>query len=528
MKKYLLLAFSVFLYHNSALANNVTVANCAPPTASITLEINNVRARLLNGGDLWWGNNGYEIPKGSNLNSISAGAIWLSALDNAGNLHTAGQTYRQRGIDFWPGPLDTFGQTNALNCTTWDRFFSIKGDAIVNAKNGLGIDSSLLDWPNIAPFMDKNFDGIYDPYAGDYPVFDLNQPSNIPGEMIWWVMNDVGNTHTAYPGGLPLGIEIQTTAFAYPSVTSQTINNSTLYRYRIINKSSSPLYDVTVGQFMDSDFGGVEYVGCDISKPGGLFYCYNADPYDSKYGIHPPAVGLTYLKTFKNDIGDNLPVSSFMFFTNEGVAGINSDPANATELNRYLHAHWADDAILSYGTPNGRGGSIATAFAFPGDLYTNLSWRESYVPGDRRIVPAIGPFSFLPGQVNEEIFAVLWAQSDTGMNRGSVAKLKSSTDIIHAAAANNFSEFSTGFSNIKVFEFNIFPNPILEKCSIEIPSKNNEIIAVKIYELNGKLVYQNKFDPAKKIELNTDFLQKGAYIIHVKQGERRASQKILK
>lgn len=537
MKKYLLLLFSVLLCQNSVLANNVTVANCAPPTAQATIEINNVRARLSTGGDIWRNltnqDSGYEIPKGSNKHSLYTGAIWISGFDNGLNLHTAGQTYRQRGLDFWPGPLNNIGEVDSTACKTWDRLFSVKGKAIVNAKNGLGIDSTIVNWPagiGMAPYVDVDADGVYEPNSGEYPIYDPSIQSNIPGEMIWWVMNDVGNTHTAYPGGLPMGIEIQVTAFAYPSSTSQAINNSTMYRYKIINKSSSPLYDVTAAHFMDPDLGdgNDDYIGCDLSNPGGLFYCYNAAGVDAIYGNKPPAIGLTYLKTFKAETGENLQPSSFMFFTNQGSSGINADPNNAIEFNRYLHAKWSDGMNLTYGTTTGRDGTVNTSFAFPGNVYNSLSWKETAAPGDRRMIPAIGPFSLQPGAVNQVVFAIVWAQSDTGANKGSVAKLIASSDSIHAAAVTNFSEFSTGFSNAKVFEFKIFPNPILEKCWIEIPSKNNAIIAVKIYDLNGKLVYQNEFDSAKKIELNTDFLQKGAYIIHVKQGERSASQKILK
>lgn len=518
----------------NATPTNVTVANCAPPTAITTIEINNVRATLLNGGDMWRSASsgaGYEIPKGSNKHSMYTGALWISGFDNGLNLHTAGQTYRQRGLDFWPGPLNNFGETDSLTCKTWDRMFSVKGTAIVNAKNGVSIDASILNWPgSTAPFVDKDADGIYNPASGDYPTYDPSFLNNIPGEMVWWVMNDVGNTHTAYPGGLPMGIEIQVTAFAYPSSTSQAINNSTMYRYKIINKSSSPLYDVTVGNFMDPDLGdgNDDYVGCNTSIQGGLFYCYNAEAIDSKYGNEPPAIGLTYLKTFKDQNGNSLPPSSFMFFTNQGTPGINSDPNNAYELNRYLNAKWADGLNLSYGTPNGRGGTDSTNFAFPGNIYNQNSWVETDVPGDRRMIPAIGPFTLQPGAVNEVVFAMVWAQSDTGANKGSVAKLIASTDSIHTAAATNFAAFTTGIDDSKLLKLNIYPNPILDKCWIDIPSKNNESILVKIFDLQGKVVFQQKIDPISEIVLNVQSLERGVYLVQVNQGSRSSIQKIIK
>ncbi len=533
MKNTILILLVIVISFRNSKSNNVSVANCAPPTASTTLEVNNVRAKLLNGGDLWWGigGQGYEIPKGSNKQFISAGAIWMSGLDGAGNLHTAGQTYRQRGLDFWPGPIDSInGSIDSVTCKTWDRFFSVKRESVLSAKYGFGADSNVLNWPKIAPFVDANGNGMYDPSTGDYPIFDPMVQANVPSEMVWWVMNDVGNAHTAYVGGLPMGVEIQATAFAYSTVLSEAINNSTMYRYRIINKSSTPLYDVTVGQFMDANIGGADddYVGCNLIIPGGLFYCYNADFFEPSFGNRPPAIGINYLKTFKDESGIALPPSSFMFFTGQGVTGINADPLNAIELNRYLHSYWPDGAILSYGTPNGRGGSQQTAFAFPGNLNDNNSWKETDVPGDRRLLPAIGTFTLYPGGFAEEIFSVVWAQGDTIGNIGSVNKLIASAQEIHTASDNYFAAFNTGINSIKELSINFFPNPVKDKCYIKIENKNNESIVIKLFNTSGKLILSRNFDPAKSIELDLENIENGIYVLCVQQGAITSSIKIIK
>ena len=86
------------------------VVGCPNTTAQADLNINNVRARILNGGDLWWDPisqvNYYEVPIGSNKNSIYCGALWIGGLDGAGTLKVAAQTYRQQGAnDFWAGPI---------------------------------------------------------------------------------------------------------------------------------------------------------------------------------------------------------------------------------------------------------------------------------------------------------------------------------------------------------------------------------------------------------------------------------------
>jgi hypothetical protein len=79
---------------------NKTAAGCNQTTAVIDLDINNVRARLMNGGDMWWDRPNqtaaYEVPKNSNKNSLFAGSIWIGGIDRAsGDLKVAAQTYRQ-------------------------------------------------------------------------------------------------------------------------------------------------------------------------------------------------------------------------------------------------------------------------------------------------------------------------------------------------------------------------------------------------------------------------------------------------
>ena len=56
---------------------------CQPSKAQSDLSINNVRATILGGGDMWWDLNTarYEVPKGSNKHSMFAGSLWLGGVD---------------------------------------------------------------------------------------------------------------------------------------------------------------------------------------------------------------------------------------------------------------------------------------------------------------------------------------------------------------------------------------------------------------------------------------------------------------
>jgi len=96
-----------------------------------TLDINSVRAGIANRGDMHWnvggnGNPQYEVPKGSGKNSNFASALWIGGLDAGNQLHGAAQTYRQNGVDFWPGPLDTIAATiDTVTSKNYDKIWKV-------------------------------------------------------------------------------------------------------------------------------------------------------------------------------------------------------------------------------------------------------------------------------------------------------------------------------------------------------------------------------------------------------------------
>ncbi len=217
-----------------------------PPSSYNDLDINQVRCGMWNDNTFHWekvGNSRYEVPKGSFRNSVFASALWIGGLDPGNNLHMAAQTYRQSGSDYWPGPLDTVVATIdtatkllydslwKINKWTIDEFITQYN--IGNVTNGsYAIPNEIKYWPahgngnysrKLAPFVDLNGDGIYNPLNGDYPEIKGDQ-------MLWWVMNDNFGTHRE-TDGVALGIEIHSKAYAYscPAVpdSNEAVNYTT-------------------------------------------------------------------------------------------------------------------------------------------------------------------------------------------------------------------------------------------------------------------------------------------------------------
>ncbi|NCA75675.1 MAG: T9SS C-terminal target domain-containing protein [Alphaproteobacteria bacterium] len=337
-----------------------TAAGCASGSTYKYLDINNVRTLCYSYGNGWFLENAeYEIPKGSKKTSMFSFSLWIGGIDINNNLKLAAYRYGQGTSnpshvknDFWPGPLTVDGTAaiEAETCAQYDKLFPMTRAEVQEflawwdnqaEYPNYSIPKSILDWPAhgnkskgqayyLAPFMDINNDGVYDPRQGDYPYYDLANklcPKYLkPGELIarakiknggptdtmgilvdqvlkgdqtlWSVYNDKGNYHSETTGD-PIGMEIRAQYFAF--ATNDEINNMTFYSYELINRSTYTLTGTYFSQWVDPDLGYAndDYVGCDVNR--GLGYCYNGTPIDGTgqtyaYGAHPPAVGVDFFQ----------------------------------------------------------------------------------------------------------------------------------------------------------------------------------------------------------------------------------------
>lgn len=442
-------------------------SDCEPASAQADLDINNVRTRILNGGDMWWdlSNARYEIPKLQDLNavrknSLFAGAIWIGGEDE-GVLKLAAMTYRQGGSDFWPGPLDKVtGTTASERCEAYDEIYKVSREEIEEhleaweAGTLVSLSDGIKNWPGngrganepdmLAPFFDQDSNGVYEPFNGDYPVLqtecggapvarDKNTPSDQPDQMLWFVYNDRGNIHSETQGQAQ-GLELQTTAFAY--ATNDEINNMTFYTTRIINRGSN-LSKTYFGQWVDPDLGNYsdDYVGCDVGL--SLGFCYNGDDNDEGilgYGLNPPSIGVDFFEGPKLDTNINgvdslieLGMSKFVYYDNDFTNFGN--PQTPIHYYNYLRGLWKNGDCLTRDEANGRTGSNCTDYIFPGtsDTTNPKNWTEhtaTNTPADRRFLQTSGPFTLKQGAVNKITVGVVWAKASSGGATGSLDLLK--------------------------------------------------------------------------------------------------------
>lgn len=311
-------------------------AVCRPGINEMDMDINNVRARLRTGGDVWWdGSRGlYVVPKPAEgqpaVSSIFAGGVWVGGKDKAGNIKLAGVTYRSLtdNFDWFPGPLDEQGQTDEPICKNWDRFFNVSGDnvrkhvAAYETAIALGTEFScdsipedILYWPGVGnpywndkyefelpdgmgqadrlgAFWDEDGDGNYNPCNGDFPTIEIRgcgaesrskAKELIPDQMVFWLYNDNGGVHRLTAGDA-IQMEVQVQSFAY--ATNDEINDMSFYRYKLINKADSDIIDCYFAMWVDPDLGcySDDYIGCDVGR--SLAYTYNEDGLDGSDGVN--------------------------------------------------------------------------------------------------------------------------------------------------------------------------------------------------------------------------------------------------
>jgi len=348
-------------------------AGCLAASTSTMIELNNVRALIHTGGDMWWdlqGNPSYEVPKGSGKHALFAGSIWIGGTDVNGQLRVAAQKFRQRGNDYWPGPLKASGPERASVtpdvCAKYDRHFVISRNQVSEFRTwwratrdndqdllstqfpNYEIPQIIKTWPAInfdpdydyylAPFWDENEDGFYNHEDGDYPFYDLDKilpcgttrdlrrPRLYGDQTLWWVYNDKGNVHTE-TGGAAIGMEIRAQYFAF--ATNDELNNMTFGNYELINRSTFTLVNTYFGVWTDADLGdhSDDYVGCDVQR--GLGYLYNGNEMDGDgngktYGLQPPAIGVDFFEgPYQDPNGSDWGFTGLPNGCDESINGLN-------------------------------------------------------------------------------------------------------------------------------------------------------------------------------------------------------------
>ncbi len=464
---------------------------------------------------------GYEVPSGSGKHVIYSAAMWFGGTDINGQLKLAAPRYYPNTQDMWPGALTTDGAAtlpvpNPLSQTIWT---VTKAEIIYHINNygsaGYIIPNDILNWPAhgdisvnqsyyLAPFVDTDQNGKYEPQNGDYPC--------IKGDMaLYTIVNDKGGIHGS--GGDPIGLEIHYMFYQYS--TEPGLADVTFIDARIINRGTQMLNNYISSFWVDADVGQYydDYIGCDSLR--NLIYAYNASSNDDIYDSLPPAVGVVCL---------NDTITSAVMFSN-GAGYPYSDPGNPAQTYNIMNGTWLD------GSPFLDDSNQPTSFIYSGDPNNSVEWSEissGNPPGDRRMVANIlKEYPLVAFEEYKLSFAVLFAQ-DTS-NLASVEKLFQLTDEVqyfydNSMIADCFGS-NVGLSESVADQFKLFPNPTRGVITIVLP-ENMTHACIQIQNVSGELIWKGVGDDLMNEQISLG-VSSGVYFVTVQSDRGTHTQKLI-
>jgi len=519
-----------------------------------SLVINNINATMGVHGDMWPPDSahggGCLFPNGTRKSLGFAASLWMSGYDATSQLHVSAQTYRQTGNDYWPGPLDASDTLTYATSKKWASIWKIAKTQI-NFFLGLGTHTtsntplSILHWPgrgntyaqgnggaslsitqDMAPFVDLNGNGIYEPLLGEYP--------DIKGdEALWCVFSDNGPTHNNTKGK-PLGIETHLLAYEYKRGT--LIDDVVYYEYTIFNRSSNNYYSFRLAQFADMDLGWYldDYIGFDSTHSLGITYnATNCDGCDAgnppmAYGLDPPMAGITMLSCPGGISYDD--AGSFTYFNND--SSIVGNPTVDTEFNNYMRSkirngeHISDDFAGKGAQSKGYGAGPDINYVFTSDPSNNVGWSEcnaNNTPGDRRFVLATNDYILNAGASLKFVTALVVADSAGGCPVDSFAGIKTVADTAWAAYCNSLSVQNTPPNPNTI---SVYPNPTTNTIQIQTPQFQNTTL--EMYNLLSQKVITQTLT-ATTTEIDMSKLCSGIYLLRLTNGTQEIYQtKIVK
>jgi len=497
---------------------------CHAPEGGAFLHGNNVRAYVNSGGNLFVKGNGasFQIHGTEPAHAIFAQGLWLGALDAGGNLKLAAQTYGLVAgqTDYYAGPLNESGATDAESCRNWDRVWTVLRHQIEAHiadfdDDGLIDDffPEILEWPGkgnpyfssftgfelpdaeqgLAPFFDRDGDGLYDPLAGDYPM--PPRTAVIPEQITWSIFNDAGGLHLESFGN-PLHIEVQLTTWALQCADNAQPGNTVFTSYKVINRSAEPLDSLYFGLWVDFDLGCMTDDGIGSVPALNTAFVYNLDNEDGLncyqnsggYGPNPPVQAFTVL---------NKSLAYTTYCLNSSAPGgappALADPSGPTVFYRFLTGRCGDGMPFTFG---GTGydpslSSPVVQFVFPGDPNDPAQWSDLHHgqgTGDRRVIGSLLIEGLPPGGLEEVDAAYSYFREPGADHLGNVTAMYEGIENLHAWYASQF-------------EVSCTPKPACEEDCIWAGDLNADGIA-NHYDLLDLALGLNRHGPARSAPYN--------------------------
>jgi hypothetical protein len=489
------------------------------------MDINNIAARSMVHGDQWYnpvdGTPKCEFPKGSGKNIATAGSLWIGGYDLFGNLRVSAPTYRQSAnrVDYWPGPFNpTLGPLGRnVEGRRWNKIWTVSRSAIdsflsYSTHTVANTPAGILDWPangnpyakdsagapliingQLAPFVDVNQNGTYDPLTGDFPAIKGDK-------MMWWIFNDGNVNHDTGPAGL--GVEVAQSVYGFKRQSG--IDNVLFYEYLIKNISTASFDSTRLALWADIDLGWAmdDMLGYDVSRR--MAFAYNGTAMDNIYGTAVPAVGITYLRLPGDSGSYRVPGGGYTTYNND--SGPNGNPVNAAEKYALLHNHSRSGQPM---------------YPIAGNVVYDLTNTDpcTAVPGDRRLVTSSGTFRFPAGTAVKMAFALVACP-----NAGGCPNFSYSSSCLPALADSARSYYEQADAALAVGSspelkagLTLTPNPARDMITLR-SAAFRQGDAITVYDLTGRKMQASVSGEGEERFIRVGDFAAGIYLVRCTPG----------
>nr|WP_294858187.1 T9SS type A sorting domain-containing protein [uncultured Fluviicola sp.] len=438
-------------------------------------------------------------------------------------------------------------------------------------------DVSLGQSAQIAPYVDLNSNGIYEPMLGEYPI--------IYGDACFLqIWHDHPNLER------PGGIETHNYAYTLNCDTSDMYRNTIFFKTKYISREND-FSRFSIGSFLDLDNGNPtdDYIGTHVEL--GMAYCYNGDLFDEAAGWQGsfadtlPAQGFMVLRGNKmdsdgldnpedaspigctNGLGFNDGTIDNEYFTLErtlassAYGGVTiSDPQTANEWERITNGFWPDGTPLFYGG-NGNIFSNSTTmtkarFIFPGGSDTlfygtdgtdpGFDWTPTQTaasagpvlpPTDYRIYASHGSRAFTQTDTIEFDYVYMVYYDSTHASASftePLAGLFAKAEKIKQAYNQNAGPCGTNFNPIEedlsvkeedLLQIGVYPNPTTGV--IQFSGINQIETAVIVYDGSGRIL-KTATIKSETDSVSLSDLQGNLFFVKLQQGQKVITRKIIK
>jgi hypothetical protein len=460
-----------------------------------------------------------------------AASVWFRAVVGNDTLLSV-EKYRQRASDYYSGPAAAVYDSSYL--ARYNHVFVVSKAQIKAHQNRFGqanytMPFGIAQWPangntaqgeaqTLAPYIDLNGNGVYEPILGEYPKIKGDQAA-------YFIFNDLRGPKRQSQSA-PIGLEVHCLAFLYDTAVAH-LNDALFLNYTIINRSGQNMSDLRTAYWNDFDIGNAFDDGIGSDSILEAFYSYNLDNDDEGplgYGTNPPVVGGTFLSHAMEGMHYYLNTG----FSNPPSAVLN--PSLKKDYQRLMDFRWKDNLPLKLENPSGpyqgaNGDGYSANPTLPNTRWAfndQVNWFQLTTGSDPKLLAMadLGPLPAGESVCFNLALSTYRLPMSNSLGLDAIDSLKNQLQDLQNYYQNQYwgcvgPVVSQPENTVKPKKISAFPNPVQAGAVLFLESTEN-LKEIKLLSLSGQTLLEKSVTTKKAQVLLPSSLRAGVYLVQLK------------